>query len=821
MPDHTGLLAGIRVLDLGDEATVLSARLLAELGADVVRVEHSGADLLRTRRPFIAGAGEAPQFERSLAHLLYNAGKQSCALDFAADECWPLIERLIATSDVVIAPLQTTPGMRAALDSAPDEVGVVDVVFRRGSDDVATDLTAMAAGGHLVLNGLPEDPPNHPAGDLAYKQTSLAAAEAALALLLTARRGEAPGRVTVSLQEAVNFTTLQTANANFLQWNDFVPSRHTPVTAGTTFRSKDGKWTSFTVHPPNWPRFVEWISTVLGSDELAGPEWEDLTYRGLHRAEIVSFTARLCAALDQNELLDEGQARGLLVLPVNSVAEIALDQHLIEREFFVDVPHTALSRDVRMPRSAFRSQRQASAPAAAPSLGEQTDSVLRDWAGLSEAERDDLFGRGIAGGPRAAQPSAPLRAHRRPNVDRSRASDGPPHQPLAGVRVVDFTWAIAGPLGTRLLADLGADVIKVESEYRLDPIRYIGVQPPGTMSWNTNGVYNDCSPNKRALTLNLNTPEGIEVARKLVASADVVTSNYTPDRLDRWGLGYDALREITPDLIMANLAVMGIRGPRKGWRSYGSGIVAMCGLADLSGFPGRDPICFGALHTDFTVPYFAASQIMAALLHREATGEGQHLEMAQYESSVHLLDTELIEHLNDASIVARPQGNRSSHLAPHGVFPSQGEDDWLAISCRHDADWQALAQVDGLEALAVIDDRFAAQDQIESILSGWSRERDKWQAAATLQQAGVPASAVEDLRDLLQRDEAMASDYRPIELNADVTAWLQEEPILWDGDRLPLVRAPRWGEHTEEILSGELGLDSDAMAELAAKEVLY
>jgi crotonobetainyl-CoA:carnitine CoA-transferase CaiB-like acyl-CoA transferase len=733
MPDQTGLLAGVRVLDLADEVTVFAARLLGELGADVVRVEDSGIDVLRKRPPFIGGAGEVPQSERSLAHLLYNAGKQSCALDFAADECWPLIARLIATSDVVIAPLLTPLGMRPALDSVPDRVGVVDVVFRRDTEDVATDLTAMAAGGHLVLNGLPEDPPNHPAGDLAYKQTSLVAAEAALALLLAARKGEMPGRVIVSMQEAVNFTTLQTANANFVQWNDFVPSRHTPVTADTTFRSKDGRWTSFTVHPPNWPRFVEWISTVLGSDELAGPEWADLTYRGEHRAELALITARLCAALDQEEFLNQGQERGLLALPVNTVADIALDQHLRDREFFVDVPHLALSREVRMPRSAFRSQRQASAPVPAPSLGEHTAMVLRDWGGLREAEIDDLFRREIARGPRATQSEAPLRTPPRRSVDHADASKGSLHQPLAGVRIVDFTWAIAGPLGTRLLADLGADVVKVESEYRLDPIRYIGVQPPGTMSWNTNGVFNDCSPNKRALTLNLNTPEGVDVVRMLVESADVVISNYTPDRLDRWGLGYDALSEIKPDLIMANLAVMGIRGPRKGWRSYGSGIVAMCGLADLSGFPGRDPICFGALHTDFTVPYFAATQVMAALLHRQATGE----------------------------------------------------------------------------------------DRIESILSDWSSERDKWQAAMTLQQVGVPASPVEDLRDLLERDEAMASDYRPIELNADVTAWLQEEPILWDGERLPLVRAPRWGEHTEEILSGELGFDSDALANLAAKEVLY
>ena len=179
-------------------------------------------------------------------------------------------------------------------------------------------------------------------------------------------------------------------------------------------------------------------------------------------------------------------------------------------------------------------------------------------------------------------------------------------QPLAGVRIVDFTWAIAGSFATRLLADLGADVVKLESEHRLDPIRHIGPQPTAVVSLDTNGVFQDAGAGKRAVTLNVDTPEGQELARRLIATADVVTANYTPDRLDRWGFDRDTLQSLRPGLIVANLAVMGLSGPDAGWRSYGNGLVAMSGIAAHTGFEGRVPQCLGTMHTDFTVPYFAA-----------------------------------------------------------------------------------------------------------------------------------------------------------------------------------------------------------------------
>ena len=814
-------LFGVTVLDLSDEATVFGARLLAELGADVLRVEDVRGDTVRRRGPFLHGEFGP---ERSLAHLLFNAGKRSVALDLSGPEAWAAIGRIALASDVVVAPLRQTRALGellALIEVQPGAPGVVDVVFRRGSPDaVATDLVATAAGGLLTLSGYPEDPPNYPAGELGYKELSLAAAQAALSLVMERRQTGRGGRITVSLQEAVNFTTLQTANANWLHWQGRVPGRALPMSPFTTYRTADGLWVSFTIHPPNWPRYAEWAADELDAPELLDGDWANGVFRAVHFREIAAFTGRLCARHTQREIIDEGQRRGLLALPLNSIADIANDAHLIARGFFESVPHEQLGQNVKRPRSAFLSNIHGSGIGPAPALGADTDAVLRDVAGLSPQERDALFAAGHAAGPRAvataaARPVAPPAAAASPAARKT-----PPHQPLTGIRILDFCWAIAGPLGTRLLADLGADVIKVESEYRLDPIRQIGVQPPGEPSWNTNGQFNDCNTNKRALTLNLNTPEGIAIARRLAATADVVTSNYTPDRLDRWGLGYDALREIKPDIIVANWAVMGIRGPHAGWRSYGSGIVAMSGLADLSGFPGRDPIGLGTLHTDFTVPYFAAMQVMAALLHRERTGEGQYLELAQYESAVHLLDTELIEHLNNGSTPGR-NGNRSQRFVPHGVFPADGQDRWLALACRDDADWERLRGVPGLEALRSITDRFAQVGNVEALIAHWSRSLDRWESAAVLQALGVPASAVEDLADLLGGDLAMKASYREVPLPSGVSAMVQEQPITWDGDRLPIRRAPLWSEHTDSILRDELGYGDEEIAGFAANNVLY
>ncbi|HVC30349.1 MAG TPA: CoA transferase, partial [Steroidobacteraceae bacterium] len=297
--------------------------------------------------------------------------------------------------------------------------------------------------------------------------------------------------------------------------------------------------------------------------------------------------------------------------------------------------------------------------------------------------------------------------------------------PLSGFRILDFCWLIAGPLTTRLLADLGADVIKVESRARLDRIREAGVQPPGRLSPDTNGVFNDCNTNKRSLTIDLNAAGAIDLIRALVPTVDAVTSNFRPGRMQRWGLGYEDLRRIRPDIIVANLPAFGSGGPKTDWGIVGNGVVAMAGLNELTGFAERPPIGLGTLHSDFAAPYFAALSILAAFFDREQTGEGQCIELSQYEAALNLLDTELLDYLGNGT-EAKRAGNGSAEFVPHGVFRCAGEDRWVAIAARSTLEWQQLCAVMGRSDLALRHDlqslagRRLAEAEIERAISEWA-----------------------------------------------------------------------------------------------------
>lgn len=759
-------LGDVVILDLGDEATALAGAYLAELGAQVIRVEHDSGDVLRTR-------GE-------LWHAVHNAGKRSIAVDTATDTGWSAVAPLVDVVDVVIGPIEPNPATARFLDRVREaaahdgRLGFVEVVFRRDAPtEPVTDLTVGAAGGFTVLHGRSEDPPNHAAGDLSWKQTALAAAEAALALVTARRRTGRAGHIVVSAQEAIALTTLQTSNGNLYHWHGVVPDRHTQIAGGSTMRSADGLWTSFTIHPPNWPHFVDWVERDIGSTGLADPEWSDPVHVANNRAHIVTIIERLAAATTRADLVAEGQARGLLVLPVNELTDVVDDKHLAARAFFVDVDQPDGSR-VSMAGSPFRSSRGRGRRGPAPLLGADNASVRA------------MAQRAPTAGPASAA--------------------GDPRQPLAGVRIVDFTWAIAGPLTTRLLADLGADVIKIESENRLDPIRHIGPQPTEFVSLDTNGVFNDAGAGKRAVTINVDTPDGQDLVRQLVATADVVTANYTPDRLDKWGFDRETLERLRPGLIVANLAVMGLHGPDSGWRSYGNGLVAMSGLAAHTGFPGRSPECLGTMHTDFTVPYFAATQLLAALHHRDRTGEGVYLELSQYETSVRLLDVELAEVLQGGAGPGRP-GNASPWCSPHGIYPAAGHDRWVAIACRDDAERTRLTEVIGT---AATDDSVAA----------WTQHHTREAIVDALRLARVPVSAVEDLADH-QTASPMRELWATFDLPAGVTAKAIHEPITWNGERLPLRRSPLWMEHTYDVLVDELGIEPERFADLLERGILW
>ena len=376
-------LAGVLILDLADEPLALAGRLLADLGADVVRVEDAAGDALRRRGPWVGGE---PGVERGLAHLLYNAGKRSVALDLAHSAAPSILDQLAAKADAIIAPMEPHPTVAALLAEerlraiAPG-ANVVDAVLRRdGTAPAVADIAGMAAGGHLVLDGFAEDAPNHPAGNLAYKQTSLAAALAALALILeTAASGRA-GRITVCMQEAVMWTTIQSANENYWPWLGQRPSRRGIANLGgqTIFPTRDGRWVSFYQHPPSWPAFVSWAEEALGERRFSAPEWDDFAYRSRNHATVVEVTLALCALMDRDAIVAEAQRRQVLAVPVQTVDDIAHDPHLRERGFFQQVDHPHLGATFEVMRHPFVSSAYEALAAPAPVLGQHTRTVLAE-----------------------------------------------------------------------------------------------------------------------------------------------------------------------------------------------------------------------------------------------------------------------------------------------------------------------------------------------------------------------------------------------------------------------------------------------------------
>ncbi len=404
--DTGGPFEAVRVLDCSDEATALAARWLADLGARVTRIESLAGDGLRRRGPFL---GDVKDRERSLAHLRYNGGKESVALDLDTARGWEFVDRLAAGADVVIAPLAKNQAAREFFDPArfrtvhPDGASLIDVTFAFGESPPAgpaSDLLGVAKGGLLYLNGFPEDAPSLPAGKLAYKQVALAASEASGAAILRKQRFGEPSHVLISMEEAVTWTTMQTANVNFYRWHGERPTRYGLKGLGavgrTIYPTRDGKYVSFTINPPRWANYADWVANVTGDDTLLASEWAEPTYQAANIETIAGYTEALCATLDRDSVVEEGQRRGHLVTPVQNMADLASDPHLRERGFLENVDHPQFGQSLTMPRPPFASSTYRSRGRAAPVLGQHTIAVLKEDCGLGSGAIGELLALGIA-----------------------------------------------------------------------------------------------------------------------------------------------------------------------------------------------------------------------------------------------------------------------------------------------------------------------------------------------------------------------------------------------------------------------------------------
>lgn len=415
--------------------------------------------------------------------------------------------------------------------------------------------------------------------------------------------------------------------------------------------------------------------------------------------------------------------------------------------------------------------------------------------------------------------------------------------PLAGIRVADFCWMGVGSVATRLLADFGAEVIKIENRRRLDTprklpiykgvVRAYGEEDPNPDP-NKGGLFNNYCRSKLGITLDMSHPEGRALCDELISVSSVVTENFAPGVMERWGLTYDALRQMVPDVIFGRMSGYGHTGPHHEYRSYGPIVQAISGLTFMAGLPDREPSGLGLSYMDNQAAYYNSAALLAAIFHRFVTGEGCEIDVSATEAGITLLGPDML----DVSVNERPlrrpgypTGNRLEHpqAAPHGVYPALGEDRWVAISVFDDAEWGRFVAVLGRPDWATDPafesqaGRFAAQDILDEHIADWTRVRDRHEVMRLLQDAQVTAAAVQDSRDLAEIDPQIAARGTFFELDHPVIG-----PALFEGSPMKLSRtdadlwrsAPLLGEDNDYVFGEILGLPAGRRAELAEAGVI-
>jgi crotonobetainyl-CoA:carnitine CoA-transferase CaiB-like acyl-CoA transferase len=419
--------------------------------------------------------------------------------------------------------------------------------------------------------------------------------------------------------------------------------------------------------------------------------------------------------------------------------------------------------------------------------------------------------------------------HRLPELTVRRADRGstpPPlagasggERPLAGVNVLDLSWVLAGPLATRLLADLGATVVRIETEKRADVIRASGPFLPGEEGGDATALWHNTAAGKYSLQLDITSDAGRQVVLDLARWADVAYESFSAGALDRLGLGYDALAEVNPRLVMVSTSLLGQAGPRARFAGFGNLAAALAGFHEITGWPDRPPAGPFTAYTDYVSPRFAAAAMLAAVDHARRTGAGQYLDVSQAEAASHLLAPALLAQQLEG-VTATRAGNRDPALTPHGVFPAgaPGEDRWVAIACHDDA-WPALAEVAGLDpSWAGWDNRRrrAEEDRIEVALSEWTAGHDPDDLTERLQAAGVAAHTVQHSAQVIV-DPQLVHRGTPVQVPHPHygKVWVENTQARWSRTQpYPGFAGPPLGHHTQHVLEAILGYDADRIAEL-------
>lgn len=792
-------LASIRVVDLADEKGELAGRLLADLGAEVIRVEPRAGARSRRLPPFHEG--------RSLYFATRNANKLGLALDLATPADRERLEDLLARADVLVE--SERPGRMAELGLAPDVLAerfphlVVVSISDFGQtgpyrDWVATDATMSSIAGMQWKAGTPDREPLFTPCAMAWDIGGIMGAYAALVALYQRERTGFGQTIDLSILEAVaGQTDWAFANASMVEakGQDATTVRNGSGPIYKIIPCKTGFVRLVILSPRQWHALREWLGDP---DYLQDPKYDSF----LGRIEIADalgvLVGDLFASMDHEDVAREAQRRGIVCTPVLAPAEILKNEHFTSRQTFVEAewapglagPVASGFFELDRERLGFRAR--------APEIDEHADRIA---AGLWPDARP------------------------RPEGERP-----PPAAPFAGLRVLDFGIGGVGVEAARLFAEQGADVIKIESRRYPDFIRVV-------MSTEMSASFASSNRTKRGFGVDCKTDEGRALVAELVRQADVVTENGSTGMLDGLGFGYEALQALNPGIVLGSSQLLGDHGAWADWVGYGPSTQPVGGLVHLwdyapdtdtdGGSASRLPAGSASIFPDHLAGRLLSIATLAALIRRSRTERGGHASVAQAEVVVNVLADAMLEEGMTPGRVA-PRGNRNPRGAPWGSYPCAGAEQWVAITIRDDADWQKLRAAMGDpewardDRLAEAAGRFEAHDEIDERLREWTRAQTPRAVTTTLQMFGVPAAPMWTARDQLHDVHFQARGYG---------RWAEQQGVGWMAFEGPAFRAsgmpdarvwqaPWIGEHTREIARELLGLAPDEVEDRIARGIL-
>jgi crotonobetainyl-CoA:carnitine CoA-transferase CaiB-like acyl-CoA transferase len=399
--------------------------------------------------------------------------------------------------------------------------------------------------------------------------------------------------------------------------------------------------------------------------------------------------------------------------------------------------------------------------------------------------------------------------------------------PLKGVKICDFMWVMAGPASTRILADYGATIVRIESPTRVDTARTLQPYHGNQLGPDSSGLFANCNAGKFGIALDLGNPAARAVVYALVRWADVVTESFSPKAMRAWGFDYETLRKINPGIVMLSSCLMGQTGPLAKIAGFGNMAAAIAGFTNLTGWPDRAPCGVFGAYTDYVAPRFTAVAILAAMDHRRRTGQGQYIDQSQAECAMQFLGPAILDYTVNGRVEERV-GNSDAAFAPHGVYPAAGDDEWVAIVCRDDDDWRRLCAAMENEDLAR-DSRYASAagrlvhgDEIDSSISAWSRKFDRGVIESQLQSRGVPAHQVQNSADAYRDPQFVHRGHFVALDHPSLGKFTVEGPRAKLSRTPAAVRraAPSLGQDNQHVLESILGYDETRISELVASGAL-